>query len=130
LLCCVAVAAGVVVEADADVPLRDPLVRAREAGERLADELRAENARLRDALAQRDAQIEQMAAELALLKPMASGRSSERVRPLASLRSCRGGRTGATACRCKRGDRGQGGGQRSGSPWAGPLRPGSGCSRW
>jgi transposase len=91
LLCCVAVAAGVVVEADADAPLGDPLVRALEASERLADELRAENARLRDALAQRDAQIEQMAAELAVLKRMVFGRSSERVRPEAAARDEDGG---------------------------------------
>ena len=87
-----AVAAGVVVEADADAPLGDPLVRALEASERLADELRAENARLRAALAQRDAQIEQMAAELAVLKRMVFGRSSERVRPEAAARDEDGGR--------------------------------------
>jgi len=84
----VAVAAGVIQEADADASLREVLAAALEANERLArlaedlraenTRLREENARLREELARRDAQIEQMAAELAVLKRLVFGRSSER----------------------------------------------------
>jgi transposase len=76
-------AAGVVAEADAVAQLRDGLSRALEANERLAvlaEELSGENARLRERLAQRDAEFEQMAAELAVLKRMVFGRSSEKGR--------------------------------------------------
>src|SRR5215510_11409951 len=71
------VVVGAVAEADADAPLRDVLAAALEANERLArlaDELRAENARLREELARRDA-------ELAVLQRLVFGRSSERARP-------------------------------------------------
>ena len=60
MLCFVTVLAGVVAEADADAPLRDVLAAALEANERLArvaEELRAENARLREELARRDAEL-------------------------------------------------------------------------
>jgi hypothetical protein len=73
----------VVAEADAVAQLRDGLSRALEANERLAvlaEELSGENARLRERLAQRDAELEQMAAELAVLKRMVFGRSSEKGR--------------------------------------------------
>lgn len=83
----VTVWAGVVAEADGDVSVRDALARALEVCERwelAAAELRAENAVLRQELAGRDAQIEEMAAELAVLKRLVFGRSSERVRPEAA----------------------------------------------
>lgn len=57
--------------ADADAPLRDVLAAALEANERLArlaEELRTENARLREEPARRNVQIEQTAAELAVLQ--------------------------------------------------------------
>jgi len=76
-------AAGVVAEADAVAQLRDGLSRALEANERLAalvEELTGENAGLRERLAQRDAECERMAAELAVLKRMVFGRSSEKGR--------------------------------------------------
>ena len=81
LLCFVA---GVIAEADADAPLRDVLAAALEANARLArlaDELRAENARLREELARRDAELGRVHAELAVLQRMVFGRSSERARP-------------------------------------------------
>ena len=80
LLCFVTVLA----EAAADAPLRDVLAAALEANEqlaRLADELRAENARLREELARRDAELERVNAELAVLQRLVFGRSSERARP-------------------------------------------------
>jgi transposase len=87
----VTVTAGAFAEAGADAPLREVLAAALEANERLArlaEELRAENGRLREEnaglreeLARRDAQVEQMAAELAVLQRLMFGRSSERVRP-------------------------------------------------
>jgi len=84
LLCFVTVVAGVAAEADADAPLRDALAAALEANERLArlaDELRVENARLREELARRDAELERVNAELAVLQRLVFGRSSERARP-------------------------------------------------
>jgi transposase len=60
------------------------LATALEANERLArlaEELRAENARLREELACRDAELERVTAELAVLKRLVFGRSSERARP-------------------------------------------------
>jgi chromosome segregation ATPase len=81
----------VVAEADADASLTQALAAALEANERLArmaEELRAENARLgeenarlREELASRDAELERMTAELAVLKRLVFGRSSERARP-------------------------------------------------
>ena len=83
------VSAGVVAEADADAWLRDALARALKANgrwERLAAELREENerlreenARLRERDAQREAELERVSAELAVLKRLVYGRSSERV---------------------------------------------------
>jgi transposase len=84
LLCCVAVAAGVVPEADADASLRDALAAALEANarwEQLAAGLRAENAALRERDAQREAEIEGLRADLAVLQRMVFGRSSEQSRP-------------------------------------------------
>ena len=78
------VAAGVVAEADADAPPRDVLAAALEANERLAqraEELRADNARLREELARRGAELDRVNAELAVLQRLVFGRSSERVRP-------------------------------------------------
>ena len=63
-------AGGVVAEADADAPLRAALSAALEANERLREEL-----------ARRDAEIERLSAELAVLRRMVFGRSSERARP-------------------------------------------------
>jgi hypothetical protein len=80
----VTAAAGVLAEADADVPLRDALARALEANrrwEQMAGQLRAENERLREELARRDAELEQVKAALAVLQRMVFGRSSERARP-------------------------------------------------
>jgi transposase len=108
LLCFVTVLAGVVAEADADAPLRDVLAAALEANERLArvaEELRAENARLREELARRDAELERMAAELAVLQRLVFGRSSERARPEAAARD---------------GDRGADGGRDGGGRPRGP----------
>jgi transposase len=71
------------VEADVVAQLRDGLSRALEANERLAalvEELAGENAGLRERLARRDAERERMAAELAVLKRMVFGRSSEKGR--------------------------------------------------
>jgi len=85
----VTVAAGVVAEADADAWLRDALARALEANERwerLAAELREESARLREENAglrerdaRREAELERVSAELAVLRRLVFGRSSERV---------------------------------------------------
>jgi hypothetical protein len=77
----VTVLAGVAAEADADAWLRDALARALEANERwerLAAELREENARLREQDAQREAELERVSAELAVLQRLVFGRSSER----------------------------------------------------
>jgi hypothetical protein len=82
LLCRVAVAAGVVAEADADAWLKEALARALEANERwerTAAELRAENARLRG-------ELERVNAELAVLQRLVFGRSSERARPVGRAR--------------------------------------------
>jgi transposase len=101
LLCFVTVLAGVIAEADGDAPLREVLAAALEANERLArlaDGLRVDNARLREELARRDAELERPPAGLAVLQRLVSGRSSERARPDAP------GGTGTTA-----GDRAGGG---------------------
>jgi transposase len=86
----VTVLAGVVAEADADAWLKDSLARALAANERweqLAAELREENARLRaenaglrERDAQREAELERVSAELAVLQRLVFGRSSERAR--------------------------------------------------
>jgi len=100
----------VVTEADADASLRDALAAALEANERLerlAEELRAENARLREELARRDAELERVNAGLAVLQRLVFGRSSERAGPDAEARDEDGG-----------GDAGRGGagGDKSGRP--------------
>jgi transposase len=84
----VTVAAGVAAEAGVDAWLRDGLARALEANERwersaaeLREEnarLREENARLRERDAQREAELERVSAELAVLQRLVFGRSSER----------------------------------------------------
>ena len=82
--CLLCVVASVVAEADADAWLKEALSRALDANERwerTAAELRAENAGLRDELARRDAELERVNAELAVLKRLVFGRSSERSRP-------------------------------------------------
>ena len=110
MLCWVAVAAGVVLDAEgAEAPLRDVLAAALEANRRLAEmagALREENARLREEnarLAERDAEqaaeLDRMRADLAVLQRLLFGRSSERSRP----------EPGA-------GDDGAGGGERQGGP--------------
>ena len=90
--------AAVLAEADADPSLRDALARALGANQRweqCAAELRAENARLRGDNArlrednarlrardaERDAELERVRADLAVLQRMLFGRSSERSRP-------------------------------------------------
>ena len=96
------VLASVVAEAGADAWLRDGLARALEANERwgqLAAEfreenarlraenerLREENARLRERDVQREAELERVNAELAVLRRLVFGRSSEQVRPDAGV---------------------------------------------
>jgi transposase len=85
LLCCVAVAAGVVPDLeDAEASLWDVLVAALEANQelaRLAGELREENARLREENAEQAAELERLRADLAVLQRMVFGRSSERATP-------------------------------------------------
>jgi transposase len=93
------VPAGVLAEADADAWLKDALARALEANERrvqTAAELRkeserprAENGRLREEIvrlrerdAQREAELERVNAELAVLQRPLFGRSSELLRRL------------------------------------------------
>ncbi|MGH3277302.1 MAG: hypothetical protein ACRDNZ_23615 [Streptosporangiaceae bacterium] len=69
---------------DAEASLRDVLAAALEANERLArlaEELTAENARLRERDAEREAELEGLCADLAVLQRMVFGRSSERSRP-------------------------------------------------
>ncbi len=85
MLCCVAAAAGVVLDAEgAEAPSGNGLAAALEENARL----RAENAELRVALAQvlardaeRDAELEKLRADFAVLQRMLFGRSSERSRP-------------------------------------------------
>ena len=89
LLCSVAVAAGVLADSGADAPPGDVLAQALEANRQLArlvEELRAENARLREEAARRDAELEQVKAALGVLQRMVFGRSSERSRPQAAGR--------------------------------------------
>jgi len=92
------------------------MLEANERWEQLAAELRAENGRLREALAQRDAQVEQMAAEPTVLKRLVFGRSSERARPETSQDN---GGSGDGAD----GDH-AGGGKSSRPRWPGRRRPG------
>jgi transposase len=85
LLCCVAVAAGVVPDSEgAETSLRDVLAAALEANReltRLAGGLREENARLRAENAGQADELEKLRADLAVLQRMVFGRSSERSRP-------------------------------------------------
>jgi len=84
LLCVVTAAVAVLAEADADASLREELARALEANhrwEQCAVELRAENERLREELARRDAELEQVNAALAVGQRMVFGRSAERTGP-------------------------------------------------
>jgi hypothetical protein len=79
--------AGAVAEADADARLREVLAAALGANERLArlvDELREQ-------LASRDAELERVKAELAVLQRLVFGRSSERDRPDGAGRDDGGG---------------------------------------
>ena len=120
------VSVGVAAEADADAWLRDALARALEANEqwqRLAAQLReentrlraenerqrAENERLRERDAQREAELERVSAELAVLQRLVFGRSSERARSDAAGRADDGGR-----------DRAEGGGRRGSGQRRGP----------
>jgi transposase len=94
LLCSVIAGAGVVAETDADESVQDVLAAALEANERparLAEGLTAENARLREENARlrerdalREAELERLRAELAVLRRLVFGRSSERARPAAT----------------------------------------------
>jgi transposase len=85
LLCCVAVAAGVVPDSeDAEASLRDVLAAALDANRelaRLTAELREENERLRAENAEQAAELGKLRADLAVLQRMVFGRSSERSRP-------------------------------------------------
>jgi transposase len=81
LLCIVVTAAAVRAGVPAGADAADWLAGALEANERLAElagELRAENARLRERDAAREAELERLGAELAVLQRMLFGRSSER----------------------------------------------------
>ena len=120
MLCFVTVGAGVVAEADAGASLRDVLAAALEANERLArvaEELtaenarrREENARLREGDAQREAELERLRADLAVLQRMVFGRSSERARPGTPGREDEAGGDGERGRACgKGGRRGPGG---------------------
>ncbi|MFV2021498.1 IS66 family transposase [Micromonospora sp. LOL_023] len=83
--------------ADADGGLRDVLARVVEANERwerLAGQLRAENAELRAENERLRAENERLSAELAVLQRLVFGRSSERVRPTAGDGDGRGGHGG------------------------------------
>ena len=76
--------AGVLVEADAAARLEGALAQALEANERLAalvERQREEIAQLREELAVRDRELERVTGELAVLKRMLFGRSSERTQP-------------------------------------------------
>jgi transposase len=85
LLCCVTVAAGVVLDSeDAEASLRDVLAAALDANRelaRLAAELREENEQLRAENAEQAAELGKLRADLAVLQRMVFGRSSERSRP-------------------------------------------------
>jgi transposase len=85
LLWCVAVAAGVVLDAEGAAALSgDALAEALEECRRLpelADGLIEENARLRARDAERDAELVRLRADFAVLQRMLFGRSSERSRP-------------------------------------------------
>ena len=79
-------AGGALAEADALVRLEGLLAHALEANERLAalvEQQRQEIAELREMLAVRDRELERVNAELAVLKRMLFGRSSERARAAA-----------------------------------------------
>jgi transposase len=95
LLCCVAVAAGVVPGSDADVAsLREMLAAALEVNERwerTAAGLLADNERLREENARQSAELERVSAALAVLQRMVFGDSSERSRPAAPARDEAGG---------------------------------------
>ena len=118
----VAVAAGTLADAGADAPSGDVLAQALEANRqlaRLAEELRAENARLREKAAQRDAELEQVKAALAVLQRMVFGRSPERSRPEAAGRDGEG--TGGDGDRAGGGPRRRGPGARAGRrDWSRP----------
>jgi transposase len=87
----VTVSVGAAVEADVDAGLRAVLagvVEANERWERLAAQLREENAalraeneRLRERDVQREAELDRVSAELTVLQRLVFGRSSERARP-------------------------------------------------
>jgi len=115
----VAVAAGAVRDAeDAEASLADALAAALEANRRLAERiggfreenarLREDNARLLERVAERDAELDRVRADLAVLQRMLFGRSSERSRPAPSGRDEAGG--GGDPGR----DRGSGGGVKRG----------------
>ncbi len=112
-------------EAAADAWLKDALDRALEANEcreRLAAEFREENERLRERDAQREAELERLSAELAVLHRLVFGRSSERARPDAP-----GG--GDVASGQDR-DRGGGGGRQRGRGLGGGITRICPGSRW
>jgi transposase len=105
------VTAGVLVEADAVARLEGALAQAVEANERLAalvERQREENARLREELAVRDGELERVHAELAVLKRMLFGRSSERARPSSADGGGDGGDQARPAGGGKSGKRGPG----------------------
>jgi transposase len=109
LLCCVTVAAGVVLDSeDAEASLRDVLAAALDANRelaRLAAELREENERLRAENAEQAAELGRLRADLAVLQRMVFGRSSERSRPEppGGAGDAAGGRGAGTGAGRKRG---------------------------
>jgi transposase len=113
----VAVAAGVLADTGTDAPPEDVLAQALEANRQLVllvEELRAENARLRAEAAQRDAELEQVKAALAVLQRMVFGRSSERSRPQAAGRDGDGAGAGGDGDCAGGGPRRRGPGARAG----------------
>jgi len=109
LLCCVTVAAGVVLDSeDAEASLRDVLAAALDANRelaRLAAELREENERLRAENAEQAAELGKLRADLAVLQRMVFGRSSERScpEPPGGAGDAAGGRGAGTGAGPRRG---------------------------
>lgn len=110
---------GVVDTADVDAEAKAVLSRVLEANERwerLAEQLREENAalrvenqRLRERDEQRQAEFERVSADLAVLQRLLFGRSSERTRSDAAGGSGAGGQAGSGGKRGGEGKRGPGG---------------------
>ena len=138
LLCCVTVAAGVVPDArGAETSLLEALGAALEANRQLSElaqrqraeiaELREQNARLLERDAVRDAELEELRADFAVLQRMLFGRSSEKSPPgppaaaAVMMMAARAGSAGAAPGRSGVRGRGRAGGITR-------IFPGSRCS--